>query len=224
MHTHYNRLRKSVFSPSREASAYLAHIIFLFVLMVYPVAMEEFNLPIGVFTAFLAVYIFLTILLPEKINYTLVLVGMVTIIHVILYRENHYAYDSIHFLIKSSLLFLFALLSFISMIREIVRSPISLKLVYLSIDGYLFLGMCFAFLFRSIHYLDPASFNFELQEEFNHIYMSFVIFTTLGLGDLVPLSMTGKALVILNGLCGQIYLAFFAAMIVGKYLSKSMEK
>lgn len=223
MNGFYQKLRKAFLFPSHEANHYLLHIITLFVLMAYPIGMEEFNLPLGLFTVLLAVFIFITMILPAEIQYGTVSVGVVAILHVLIYRENHYEQDSIHFLIKSFLLFLFALFAFITMIQEILRSPISLKLIYISIDGYLFLGLCFAFLFRSLHYLDPSAFNFELSDEFNHIYMSFVIFTTLGLGDLLPSTMAGKAIVILNGLCGQIYLAFFAAMIVGKYLSRQIQ-
>ena len=220
MNAKYDQVRSLIFSPSREANLYLYHVVFLMLLVAYPIAVEDLNLPVFAFTVMMVVYILFTLLLPEKLNYGILAVGIVAVIYVLLNSEN--LYDEPSFLVKSALLFLFTFLTFINMMREILKSDISLRLIFLCIDGYLFLGMCFSFLFRIMHYLDSNAFNFPINQEFNHIYMSFVVFTSTGLGDLLPTAMASKALVMLNGLCGQIYLAFFAAMIVGKYLSKTI--
>src|SRR5690606_20323174 len=101
------------------------------------------------------------------------------------------------------------------LIMEILHSDISLKLVYQCIDGYLLLGICFGFLFRVVHFFDAGSFNFNSGSEFDHFYLSIITLTTVGMGDVLPVNAPAKSLVMLNGISGQIYLTFFASMIVG---------
>jgi voltage-gated potassium channel len=49
--------------------------------------------------------------------------------------------------------------------------------------------------------------------------MSFIVLTSVGLGDMLPVTMSAKALVLLESIVGQIYLAFFVAVMIGKYMS-----
>ena len=221
MQEQYKRIRDKIFIPSFAANLYLGHIVALLVLIAYPIIVDQFKFPLAFFTILLAIYILYCMVLPEKPNIQILITGFVAIVYTLFYLEENYDYTSIHYLIKSILLFLFAMFMFTSMLVETLHAEISLRLLYQSIDCYLFLGICFTFLFRILHFIDPHAFNFELKDEFNHIYMSFVVLTSIGLGDLLPTTLPAKALVILNGLLGQIYIAFFAAMIVGKYLTKA---
>ena len=218
---HYHRIREKIFVSSAGALLYLGHIVAVLLLLIYPIAVEELGLPLYSITLSLAIFILYSMILPEKPDWKILITGTVTFMYVLYYAEAHFSYTSYHFLAKSVLLFLFSVFMFSSMLLETLKSDISLRLLYQSIDCYLFLGICFGFAFRIIHFSDPSSFNFEIRDEFNHIYLSFVILTTVGLGDLVPKTLPAKALVILNGILGQIYIAFFAAMIVGKYLTKA---
>lgn len=219
MHSHYSNLRKKIFVTSREDNLYLAHILYLLLLLIYPIGIYNFNLPLSVFTILMAAYIMFCMLLPEKLNFPLALIGTITIIYTLYYLEEHYNYQSTHYVVKTTLLFLFSAFMFYIMLREILLTTISLRLLYMCIDGYLFLGITFTFLFRALHFFNDASFNFHLNEEFNHLYLSFIILTSVGMGDLVPLTLPAKALVIIEGILGQIYMVFFASMIVGKYLA-----
>ena len=222
MHAHYKRLRGRIFVPSLESHLYLGHVVFLLVLMAYPILMAEFDVPLFVFTILTAFYVLYSMILPEKLNIPMVVVGTIVII-MLYFLDDQYDPGSSHYLIKSSLYLLFAVLMFASMLREIVYSEISLRFLYQSIDCYLVLGLAFAFAFRTLHFTDARSFNFPIETDFNHLYLSFIVLSSVGLGDLVPTTLAAKAIVVLNGLFGQIYLAFFAALIVGKFLAKSMK-
>jgi hypothetical protein len=52
-----------------------------------------------------------------------------------------------------------------------------------------------------------------------YIYYTFVTFTTLGYGDIIPLQPISKSLALLISISGQIYIAIIIAMLVGKYAS-----
>lgn len=219
----YKRVRGYVIVPSLETNIYLLHVLYLALLIIYPIAVEDLGFPQSFLTVLLAFFILFTMFLPDKINYLVLIVGTVAIVYLFFYMEQQYDVYSFYYFIKSVLLFLLAVSIFTAMVLEIIKSEISLRLLYLSIDCYLMLGLCFSFLLRSMHFIDPSSLNFPVSHEFNHIYMAFIVLTSTGLGDLLPTTLPTKAVVILNGLLGQIYLTFFAAVIVGKFLAKSMK-
>lgn len=52
---------------------------------------------------------------------------------------------------------------------------------------------------------------------FDYLYFSMVATTTLGLGDIVPVSLLGKALVALQGFCGFLMLGVFVGMLQRKF-------
>ena len=55
-------------------------------------------------------------------------------------------------------------------------------------------------------------------------YFSFVTLSTLGYGDLLPLSETARALVLAETITGQFYLAILVAALVGAYVSEAREQ
>jgi hypothetical protein len=52
------------------------------------------------------------------------------------------------------------------------------------------------------------------------IYYSFVTYTTIGFGDISPVSPAARVVAIAFGLIGQLYLTIIIAFIVGKFLNK----
>jgi voltage-gated potassium channel Kch len=54
----------------------------------------------------------------------------------------------------------------------------------------------------------------------NYIYFGFVTLTTLGYGDVVPLTPAAKSLAIFTSITGQMYVAIIIAALVSKYLSQ----
>ena len=52
-------------------------------------------------------------------------------------------------------------------------------------------------------------------------YFSFVTMTTLGYGDVAPVSDVARALAALEALIGQLYLAVLVAALVGAYVAKT---
>jgi len=122
-----------------------------------------------------------------------------------------------------AMIFYFLILTIV-FFREILFSPINLKMVYQAIACYILIGLIFALGYRLIHYSYPIAFNFPIEEGFNHIYLSYIVLTTVGMGDLLPYNSIAKAAVMLEAVVGQIYIAFFVSMMVGKYMSGKVNK
>ncbi|WP_020528050.1 potassium channel family protein [Flexithrix dorotheae] len=90
-----------------------------------------------------------------------------------------------------------------------------------SINGYLMLGMVFSIFIATVSVLDPGAFNFPKGEPTlgDCFYFGFVTLSTLGYGDILPVSPFARSFSTLTSVTGQIYVAIIMAMLVGKYTS-----
>ncbi len=88
---------------------------------------------------------------------------------------------------------------------------------------YLLLGSVWSSLYAGLFTIDPAAFSgvpegvgFLSSGEW--LYFSFVTLTTLGYGDIVPVSQTARTLAFVQAIVGQFYMAILVAGLVGAYL------
>jgi len=91
---------------------------------------------------------------------------------------------------------------------------------------YLLLAYSWALIFQFIEVVQPGSFYIPAtcqQDPFSFLYFSLVTITTIGYGDITPVSNIAKACAVLNGLIGQIYLVVVVATLVGMRISQSMQ-
>jgi voltage-gated potassium channel len=59
---------------------------------------------------------------------------------------------------------------------------------------------------------------------FDPIYFSFVTLTTVGYGDVAPLTILSKRFAVFEAAMGSIYMAIIVALIVGRYLSPQADQ
>lgn len=124
-------------------------------------------------------------------------------------------------LLSNLLLIILFGVAFTRIIGAILRmKKISARVVVGGIGAYLLLGLIGAFFFGIIEILYPGSFTNSdvFQGFYSEIYLSFVTISTLGYGDITPLTAQGQAAAILVSVTGQLYLAILMAMLVGKFL------
>jgi voltage-gated potassium channel Kch len=115
-------------------------------------------------------------------------------------------------------------------ILQIARAKtVTPRVIMESINGYLLLGMSFSILIALVSVIDPNAFSFKhLAEQINpsisyvsnYIYFGFVTLSTLGYGDVVPISPAAKSLAIFTSISGQMYVAIIIAALVSKYLGQ----
>jgi voltage-gated potassium channel len=163
----------------------------------------------------------------KKTRNILIISGIVTIVLTWVY----YFFDE-------DILGLLAFLSFFSfnmfvtvfMIRHIARSKeVTLTIIINSINGYLLIGILGAVLLaiaenvqKSFFHTNAGAINFvgDAAAGFHdYLYFSFVTLTTLGYGDVTPVSAFAKSLTVVIAISGQLYLTILIALLVGKYLS-----
>jgi hypothetical protein len=95
--------------------------------------------------------------------------------------------------------------------------------IYAAILIYLLAALMWAFMYTFLELIDPASFNIELSRSGAYLpvfqYYSFVTITTLGYGDIIPITDVAKAFSVLEAVIGQLYLVVAVAWLVGMHVS-----
>ena len=100
---------------------------------------------------------------------------------------------------------------------------ITADLIYCAISIYLLIGIMWAGIYTVLEGISPGSFS-GTSGTVDLLYFSFVTLTTVGFGDVAPLSILGKRLAVFEAAMGSIYMAVIIAMIVGRYMSMQVEK
>lgn len=114
---------------------------------------------------------------------------------------------------------------------------ISADKIYGAISCYILIGLIWALIYTYIELKNPNSFSFseELLATFDHelsyplyfayfIYYSFVTISTLGYGDITPLSHTARVFSFLEAIIGQLYVAILISRLVGLHIIQIQHK
>jgi hypothetical protein len=95
---------------------------------------------------------------------------------------------------------------------------VTLQSVMAALCIYVVLGMLFATVASAVgnfsgspYFVDKSSANSS-----DYVYFSFITLATVGYGDLVPALRVGRALAVLEGLMGQLYLVTVVALVVSR--------
>ena len=109
------------------------------------------------------------------------------------------------------------LIKFIFIERDVTK-----EVIYAAVVIYLLIGIMWSFFYFILDFFHPGSFSFpevEPPSAYRYLYFSYVTLTTLGYGDVAPLTPKGGSLVILEAIVGQIYLVVIVAWLVGMHVS-----
>jgi len=109
------------------------------------------------------------------------------------------------------------LIRFIFSEKEVTK-----EVIYASVVVYLLLAITWAFAYLILEFFQRGSFTYpaeQMPDFFHFLYFSCVTITTLGYGDVLPLTQEASALVILEAITGQMYLVVVVAWLVGMHVS-----
>jgi len=114
---------------------------------------------------------------------------------------------------------------------------VSTNTVFASLCIYLLLGVVWALGYSLIEHFDLRAFLSTSSTEQSRplmqigtgkstavLYFSFVTLTTLGYGDIVPVSPIARTLASLEAITGQLFLAVLVARLVGLHIAESLEQ
>ena len=112
---------------------------------------------------------------------------------------------------------------------------ITSDMICASICAYLLIGICWAYVYSVVEIWQPGAFNVSgahkevvaaLNVTGEHagfaMYYSFVTLTTLGYGDVFPVTAAARVCSQSEAVFGQIYLAILVARLVGLHISQSL--
>jgi len=109
--------------------------------------------------------------------------------------------------------------------REVTGETISM-----SISIYLLIGLCWGLLYIVIFTRHPEAFSFGTSPGVSEqhvfpifIYFSLTTLSTIGFGDITPLSLPARYAAVAEGITGQFYLAILVARLVGMQMSRAVD-
>jgi len=98
------------------------------------------------------------------------------------------------------------------------------NVVAASLCAYLLIGLLWAYLYMMIHRLEEdPSFKGDAINIPNLTYYSFVTMTTLGYGDITPVTPTARAAAMVEAIVGQIYLVVIVARLVALQITHELQ-
>jgi hypothetical protein len=113
----------------------------------------------------------------------------------------------------------------VNLLRFVLRAPsVDVEVLCASISAYLMLGLIWTMAYWLVEQLTPGAFTFntntgtkETMEGFNAFYFSFVTLSTVGYGDITPVSKVARMLAAAEAMTGLLYVAVLIARLVGLY-------
>jgi hypothetical protein len=118
---------------------------------------------------------------------------------------------------------------FVELLRFIVCAPrVDSEVLCAAVAAYLLSGLAWSFAYTLLDRLEPNSFVFTLGPAFSHsmngftgLYFSFITLSTVGYGDIVPVSGAARMLAMVEAVFGMFYVALLIARLVSLYSSGS---
>lgn len=107
------------------------------------------------------------------------------------------------------------------------------NVIFAGASTYLMCGICIALIYYLIDVLDPTAFSgryTEGEQDFQasghiltFIYYSFVTLTTLGYGDIVPISAAARSISMAEAILGQLFIAVILGQLVSHRVQASFK-
>jgi hypothetical protein len=115
----------------------------------------------------------------------------------------------------------------LAVLRDVMRSrEVTMNTVFAAASVYLLMALAWASIFMALESVDPGAFELTeaagragMEPDAQLLYFSMITLTTVGYGDISPLSPQARTLAALEGLIGQLYVAIIIARLVALEIS-----
>jgi len=119
--------------------------------------------------------------------------------------------------------FIFLFIMFVILFQELLvqifkSKKITLNVVLGAFTGYVLIGIIGFCVILTIYLFNPESYKITEDSINDLLYYSFITLSTIGYGDISPLSLPAKNIAVIIGLVGQFYNAIIMAAIISKFL------
>lgn len=130
------------------------------------------------------------------------------------------------FLVAALLFIIFLIVRFIAFILHAPR--VNSEVLCAGMSTYLMLGLLWSFAYRIVSEIDPQAFAITVNAlpnepilGFKAIYFSLITLSTVGYGDIVPVSNIARMLAAMEAMIGTLYITVFIARLVALYTSQA---
>ena len=114
----------------------------------------------------------------------------------------------------------------VNLLRFVWRAPsVNIEVLCASISAYLMLGLMWTMAYWLVDQLTPGAFAFNTNagprsiNGFNGFYFSFITLSTVGYGDITPVSRIARWLAAMEAMTGLLYVAVLISRLVALYSS-----
>jgi hypothetical protein len=113
----------------------------------------------------------------------------------------------------------------VNLFQFILHAPqVNADVLCAGISTYLMIGLLWAFTYVLVGRLSPGAFMFNAtsaihpsMEGFNAFYFSFITLSTVGFGDVTPVSKVARTLTVMEAVVGMFYMTILIARLVSLY-------
>src|SRR5438552_6143115 len=112
----------------------------------------------------------------------------------------------------------------VNLLRFVLRAPsVNVEVLCASISAYLMLGLMWTMAYWLVDQLTPGAFSSntnagkQSMNGFNAFYFSFITLSTVGYGDITPVSRIARWLAAMEAMTGLLYVAVLIARLVALY-------
>lgn len=159
-----------------------------------------------------------------RVGMTLVIAAMV--FNLISYKSENIAYTfaTVGLLAVFLIMMLFATLK-----QVLLQDSVNVNRIYGAVCAYLLLGVIWALAYSTLYQVSPNAFKGisavgDSEIGVLWLYYSFVTLSTLGYGDITPVSPAARVLAYTQTIFGAFYMAVLVAGLVGVYISAKVGK
>jgi hypothetical protein len=117
-----------------------------------------------------------------------------------------------------------ALLTFLvlALLRAVLaHEVVTIETILGAVAAYALIGLAFSWLYLGMSTIDSAQFSIDASVPSAFPEFSFVVLTTLGFGNQLPISPFAARVTVIEAMIGQIFLATFVARLVSLYPRRS---
>lgn len=145
--------------------------------------------------------------------------GFITFVLIIV--DAFLEHDVLNYISQIGLSFLI-IHAFILVLKEAMSLRGDTKnMILVSITGYMIIGLLGGFAATGLEFWEANSYYHSTgmkMELYNYIYYSFVTMTTLGYGDIIPITEKSQALALMLVISGQLFLSVIIAINIAKFM------
>jgi uncharacterized membrane protein YvlD (DUF360 family) len=222
--------------PKRETDENLAQIVtghgpctylllsFLIFILIYPYCKNTHVVSRVIPSLLFSLILIEGIYVTSRTRQALIIGIVLSIINLVLLSFGQTTNLPIFFRLAGAIYILFLINTIGAVLRYLlIRGPVNADKLHGALAGYVMLAFLWAFLYSLLESFVPGSFDIAHLEQhepsafYPLLYFSFTVLTTVGFGDITPVTDQARSLVMVEQMAGVFFVAVLIARLAGLY-------